>query len=293
MKKKIGFLSLLLAAASYGSFGIWIRLLSHEMSIYQQIVFRNVIAFMFAILIIIIGKRYGADLKDVSKKNLILYALVVPIAVILYNIGMLNLKIAVATFAFYIGSIIFSELIGIIVFRDKITPLKLISLTLVVIGLGCFIYPFTSTTMSVGFWACLASGLFDGIGNGFRRNLAGKLDKFFLVAVTAIGGMVVSGAMMINGHQTLTFINHLSVTTWIIGIVFGLILMLVNYLLLIGFQNFELGPGVITLSTELFFALIFGLIVFREIPLAKELIGGLFILTASILPNLNWGNKKT
>lgn len=292
MNKKLGFTSLLLASASFGSFGIWIRLLSHELTTYQQIVFRNLIALVLAGLIILIGKRFLLDWKKVPKLNLLGYALAVPISVVFYNLGFLaGLKMAVATFAFYIGSIFFSELIGIIVYKDKITSIKVASLLLVIIGLFCFAWPFSKDSLSLGFIAMLVAGLFDAVSNGFRKDLAGKMDKFILVSTTAVGGIIVSGVLSLFSHQSLSFMSNLSTTTWVVGILFGFILMAVNYLLLFGFQHFELGHGVIVLSAEMFFALIFGLIVFKEMPATNEVIGGLFIMAAVVIPNIEW--KKT
>lgn len=63
MNKKLGFGALLLAAACYGSFGVWIRLLSREMGTYEQIVFRNIIAFGF-------GRAYGYLTQEIRQHNI-------------------------------------------------------------------------------------------------------------------------------------------------------------------------------------------------------------------------------
>ena len=55
-KNYLGFLSAVASRNNIRLFGVWIRLLNQELTIYQQIVFRNVIAMVFAIGIIIIGK---------------------------------------------------------------------------------------------------------------------------------------------------------------------------------------------------------------------------------------------
>ena len=60
-----------------------------------------------------------------------------------------------------------------------------------------------------------------------------------------------------------------------------------------GFQNFDLSLGAIILSSELIFALLIGLLIFGEKPLPKEIIGGLFVMTAVILPNLNLLSLKS
>jgi drug/metabolite transporter (DMT)-like permease len=135
--------------------------------------------------------------------------------------------------------------------------------------------------------AAIMSGLLDAAANGFRKDLAGKIDKFILVFITTLGGVFVSGLMMFYFNQSFNFVSGLSTNTWIVGLIFGFILVAINYLLLIGFQNFDLSLGVIVLSSELIFALLFGLLVFGERPLPKEIIGGAFVMAAVILPNLN------
>ena len=292
MNKKLGFITLLLAAASFGSFGIWIRLLSQGINIYQQIVLRNLVAMIIASVIIIFGKRYLLDFKKIPKIKLLLYALVVPISVIFYNIAMLSLKIAVATFVFYIGTILCSYVIGLVIFKEKVTVIKAISIMLVLLGLTCFVYPFSFTAATLGFVAGIISGIFDGAANGFRKDLVGKIDKLFLVFLTAVGGIIVSGLMIVQTHASLTFLTQMPLQIWLIGILFGLLLIINNFLLLVGFQNYELGPGVIVLSSELFFALIFGFLIFHEIPATNELIGGLFIISAIVAPNINWQTRK-
>lgn len=286
-KKLVGFSSLLIAGITFGSFGIWIRFLSNELTMYQQIVFRNVIALVFAVVIIVVGKRFLADFSKVKKSNLLGYAFSVPLAVILYNVAILNTKIAVTTFAFYIGSILFSWIFSVVFFKEKITKIKIFSLISVLIGLFCFIWPLSLSSLNLGFIAAIISGLFDAAANGFRKDLAGKIDKFILVFITTLGGVFVSGLMMFYFNQNFGFISNLTANTWLVGLLFGFILVAVNYLLLVGFQNFDLSLGVVILSSELIFAILFGLLVFGEKPLPKEIIGGLFVMMAVILPNVN------
>lgn len=293
MNKTLGFSTLFASAVAFGSFGIWIRLLNHELDMYQQIVFRNVIALAFALAFIVLGKRFLINLKKVKKLNLILYALSVPLAVIFYNIAMLNQKIAVATFIFYTGTIIVSFVLSTLFFAEKITPVKITSLILALIGLAFFVIPFSAATIGIGLIAGLASGAFDAVSNAFRKDLSGRIDKFILVFITALGGVIVSGFMIAQTQQSLFFFSGLSLNTWIVGLIFGFLLVAINYLLLIGFQHFDLGLGTIVLSAELLFATLFGLLIFKEQPATKEIIGGLFILAAIITPNANLIKLKT
>lgn len=287
MKKKLGFLSLLLSAVAFGSFGIWIRLLNQEMSIYQQIVLRNSFAFIIAILVVLLTKQLiNVEWKKVKKLNLVLYTLLVPLSVISYNISIINTKIVLTTLAFYIGTIITGWVAGLIFFKEKLSAEKWLSFIFVLIGLGLFAYPFNKGAINLGFVSGVLAGVLDGSANGFRKNLAGGISKLVLVLLTTVGGVLVSGLMIGYFHQSADFLASMSVAAWIVGAFFGFLLVLLNYLLLVGFQNFDLSLGSIILSLELLFALIFGILLFQEYPSGKELLGGFFILTANIVPNI-------
>lgn len=288
MKKTLGFLTLLLAAISFGSFGIWIRLLSREMSVYQQIVLRNSFAFIIAILIVFVARQFrNIDWSRVKKVNLLFYTFLVPLSVIAYNISILNTKIAVATFAFYIGTILTGWFAGTVFYKEKLNMEKWFSLILVIIGLIFFVYPFSNGSLNLGLIAGIISGIIDGAANGFRKDLAGKVNKLVLVLLTAIGGVFVSGIMMAHFQQGFSYLGSLSVSGWVIGAFFGSLLVIINYLLLVGFQNFDLGLGSIVLSLELLFATVFGFLFLKEIPTSRELVGGILILFANMIPNIN------
>lgn len=284
--KTKGFLALLASGITFGSFGIWVRLLSSELTSYQQIVFRNLFALSFTVLIIILKKINWKEIRTINRHKLISFAFVVPISVILYVFAVTNEKIAVVTFAFYGGTIITSWLLGMLFLKEKPDKLGWVSLLLVFIGLIVMNYPMSFTSLSFGFVLAFLSGATDGLANYLRKSLGGNLNKFLLVLLTAIGGVLVSGFMILLSGNNLLFMTDLPTNVWLTGILFGGLLILVNFLLLYGFQHFDVSLGSIVLSTELFFATFFAVIVFREVPSLFEIIGGILILVGVVVPNI-------
>jgi drug/metabolite transporter (DMT)-like permease len=59
--------------------------------------------------------------------------------------------------------------------------------------------------------------------------------------------------------------------------------LLLNYLLLYGFQNFDVNIGTVILSLELFLAAIVGFVLYDEALTATEVIGGVIIFLASVV----------
>jgi len=277
------FLALLTAGIIYGSFGVWIRFLSRELSPYQQVFLRNIIGFILALIVVFLLKQ-RINLKTVNKTHLLLYAVSFPLAQVFYTLAMLNTSLGITTFAFYAASFIFSFFVGKLLFSDEISRVKVASLFLAFLGIIILSYKsLLSGLINFGFVFGFLGGVFDATTNTFRRFLAGKVQRFILVSIQMMGGTTVAVLFLFFYHQALP--TSFSLDTLSVAVLFGLLLVGLNFLLNYGFQNFDLNLGTILLSTELVSAPIFGLLIFKEIPSQTDIIGGLFILSAVLLAN--------
>lgn len=284
MNKSKNFIALLFAGIAYGSFGIWIRLLSHDLTSYQQIFVRNVLGFIFSIIVVLLLKQKW-DFKRVNKLHVVLYAVSFSISQVFYTFSMLSTKLEIATFAFFAASFIGSFLLGKFIFSDKTNLFKIIGLILAFLGIIVLSFKsFSSSLINLGFIFGFLGGIFDSTTNAFRRELAGKVDRFALVAVQMLGGIVVAIIFLTIFGQKLPM--TISSTTILVAILFGLLLMSLNFLMNFGFQDFDLNLGTIILSIELVAAPIFGLLVFKEVPSNIDILGGGLILMAIIISNL-------
>lgn len=294
MKSFLGLGALLISALIFSSFGLWIRILNHELSVFQQIVFRNLLGLVLAFVLTLTTKSVVlGSLKRVSKRDLFLYTFSVPLSVIFFNFSVLQTKLAVATFSFYLGSIILGLVLGAAIFKETLTLPKKLSLVFSLAGLASFLYPYSPpaqaslSNFNGGFLWGLSGGLLDGIANVFRKTLGGNVKKILLVFLTMVGGVVVSGSVLALLGENASFIKNVSATAWGVGLIFGLLLVAVNYLLLFGFQNFDLNLGSIVLAAELLFSLALGWFFYKEIPTANETVGGVFIALAVVLSSLS------
>jgi drug/metabolite transporter (DMT)-like permease len=185
-------------------------------------------------------------------------------------------------------SILFSLLLGITIFKEKLTAQKSLSVLLVLSGFYFFIQPNGLKNIDLGMVFGIVAGLFDTISNAFRKHLAGKLDRVVLTLVPQIGGILVATILMVMfGGLALPVI---STTNWFVGLLFGSMIFMINYLTLYGFQHFDLNLGTIAISTEVVFATLFGWLVFAEVPRSLDIYGGLFIVLAIIIGN--WPAKS-
>ncbi len=249
MKRLQGFTALLLATAIFGSMGVLVRYLNYDLTVYQQIIFRNILALIIAVAIILLTKK-KIDFKAVPKKYLFLFTFAFPLSVLCFTFSVLYTKIIVTTMSLYVSSLVGSLIIGSVFFKDKLTRSKMIALGTIAIGLIVYAYPFSVAQLNVGFWMGLAAGGFDAIANSFRRHLAGKMDRLVLACLPIIGGAILSVSLLMYTGQS--FFPHISTLSWLIGIMFGFFVLSISYLTLVGFQKFDLSLGTVVLSSELF-----------------------------------------
>jgi drug/metabolite transporter (DMT)-like permease len=280
-----GFIALLLAAIIFASFGIFIRILNQDLGSYQQIIFRNLFGFIISFLPIILLRQSFKSLNKIPKYHLIPYAIAFPLSVVFFTLSILNTKISTTLFSFYTGNLITSLMLGKILFKEKFTKIKAIAFTIVLMGVFIYTYPLTLASFNVGFLLGLIAGLFDTITNVFRKHIAGKADRFVLVNIQMLGGILVASVAALLFNQF--HIPEISNTSWAIGAIFGIGLIGISYLTLVGFQNFDLNLGTIILSSEVFFAILFAFMFFNEEPKTTELIGATLVFLATGVVNLD------
>lgn len=283
MNKLEGFFPLLLAGLFYALFGIFVRLLGDQLLAYQQIFLRNVSGFVLAVVAVVIT-RASWSLTTNQKWFLFLFAFPYPLTTVFLTLSYLQTEIAVTSFALYIGSLVATLLIGKVFFKEKITKIKLMSLLLVLTGLTFFTLPFSSKSINTGLVFGLLAGISSAMSSSLRKFLGGQIDRFILIVVQMIGGISITSLLVVFFHETRFPI--LSLFNLFVLFIFGGLVVLIAYLMLIGFQNFDLNLGTIVLSSEVFFAPLFGAIIFKEYLTMFELLGGTFIIIAIILPNV-------
>ncbi len=282
-----GFFALLGSGLILGSFGIFVRSLSHDLTGYQQIVFRNFFALAFALAIYFFIKN-GATLRINQKKYVLLYGIFFPLSALFYTLSILQTKIALTILSLYIGSIIGSFFIGISFFGEKVNRKKIISIVLVIAGLAFISFPITKNSINLGVLFGFLAGAFESMGNAFRKHLGDKVDRFFLVAVAMLGGVLISTGMILFSNQSLVFLHQISAFNWFVGLFFAVLIVIMQYLTIVGFQHFDLNLGTLVRSSEIIFGIIFAMLSFKEFPNGKEAVGGLLIVLAIILSHLNF-----
>jgi len=286
MKEKFvhfeGAMSLVGAAFIYGTFGILIREISKMMGDATQTLARFALAAVFAFgLNMVLRKRLRVSKGVLLRAGLLggLFAAVV----VLFTISANSTKIANSVVLLYAGSILSSFVIGSIAFKEKITKQKTIAIVLALVGLSMYAGGFLAA--SAGILAGFGSGLFDGFANAMRKTLKSVDRNLVIMYSFTIGSLFALLIVLATGGFEVGQFAWLPI---VLTVVFAILQIVLNNLLLFGFQHFDVNVGTVILAMELFFASLLGYLFFRESPTMSELVGAIVIFAASIVASVNF-----
>jgi drug/metabolite transporter (DMT)-like permease len=282
-KDNSGFWAILLTAVIYGSYGCLARFLNNSFGYFTQVLFRSGIAFLIAALVLLLTRQKIKLAKKDIIKILVLSVLFFG-GVITFTIGSVVDKISVVMFVFYAGSFAASFLISAFVFHEKITRLKIVALSIVLVGL-ITTTGFNFANFGWGLAAALVSGIFDAVANNYRKQLSGLPKDSVLLLQFLFTSILALSALLISQEQVIKEVTPAAI---IAGVVWGAFWVLGNRFIMIGLRRFDFMLGQIVLSSEIFFATVLAFLFFGEIPTAYELLGGVIIFIGVCLINLDF-----
>jgi len=281
--------SLLLVGILFGLSGVIAKYLSGSLNAYQVVEYRFAIALITALLLAAVLRK-KIQFGEHDKKSLILFAVSFPISVVLFTLAIFNTSVALAVFSFYIATLVSSFMLGWLFFDEKIHIYKQIALVLMLIAIVIFTDPFGASTLSIGFLFGLLSGVVQGVASGFQKKLSSSTDKLSLLVVQTVAGIVLAVAVLLATGEPL-FVQ-LSLVDWLIASVFGISMLAIIYLFLVGFKHTNLNTGSILVSSELLFGPLFAFLLLSESLESNILLGGAFTIAAAIFANLTAPSKK-
>lgn len=277
---------LLLSAFLYSIMPVLIRLLgNHGIPPISQVSLRYVIAFLCALLyfIFIAKTRFTIPKKQLP---LLLFAAVIGYGFsnLFYTIGILNTMVSTTLFLTYLYAII-TPVLGFILLKDKINKFNIISLAISFIALVLLFQPTTYATWKIGGFFASLCALTTASYLIARKKLSSYRASYMMLMNTFLGmlavglvGLIVEHAFYFNGG-----IRHVSWNTWLVTVLFGMDNFAAWLAMTKGFEYFHATSASIILLSELVFGVFFAFIFFQEIPTTATFIGGLLIITASVL----------
>jgi drug/metabolite transporter (DMT)-like permease len=288
-KKLIGSGSLLLVGILFGLSGVIAKYLSTWLNPYQVVEYRFFIAFIFAVLLLIVTKQ-KISFKKIDVKTLGIFAITFPISVIFFTLAIFNTSVSLAVFSFYTSALVSSFIIGKIFFGEEITFNKKIALFFILLAVLTFTNPFNGFNIQLGFLFGIISGVFQTIASSFQKIVGKSTNRIGLLIIQTLAGIFISAAvLLLQGQNLLPVLPQIPM---FVTVLFGIIFLSISYLFLVGFKYTNLNVGSILVSSELFFGPFFAFIFLSEGLTKLELIGGLFVVLAVIFSNRKEEFKK-
>lgn len=196
------------------------------------------------------------------------------------------LPIGTAYFIFYGGSTVTGFLLGVFLFKEKMSLFEGLSLGLSLIGL-VMIYSIGGVDMKLlpyVVWALLG-GVGAGVWNTFSKKVSDNYSATQLNGLDFAIFTLIMGSISLFQGETWSLPNLNS--AWIGSLVFATMFVITGQLIIYGFKYLDAQKGSLIMLLEVVFGAVIGFLFYKEVLSFGTLIGGLLILLGAILPQLN------
>ncbi len=285
-----GSLFIMLAAASYGLYGVYSRQLGHSFGEFSQSWTRNTIIIILLGLFLFLTKRW----KVVERKDLkwmILWPLSDVVSIVLLYITFNNLSIGTSYFLLYTTMIIGGFIFGNLLYKEQLNRVKIVSIILSLLGLSLIF----SVEFSVEKVQYIIFGLLSGVSTALWNTLSKKVsDRYPNAQLVFIDASVALCATLVGSLIVKDSIPILTNPVWAWQVLYAVSQIGAVAFVILGFRYLEAQFASVILPIEVIFATVFGFLFFKEIPQTTTLLGGVFIALAAALPNivLIYNHKK-
>jgi len=284
-----GVSALFLTAFMFGTWGVLSRLLGQHFDIFFQFWTRYLFLSSFLLLFLLIKKEW----KPIDTKTLPWFGLRVILgflSILTFYISFNAISIGTAYFAIYAGTVVGGFILGIFFFKEKLTFVKSISFLLSLLGIYIIYFVNFNPSQFLYLLLAVSSGLIYAAWYSFSKKISGSYSVAQISFIDYATGLLFSLILSILLHET--WIIPTLTFPWLILLVFAITSLATSILILYGFRHVEVQLGTIILLTEILFGIALGYFVFHEVLTPTILLGGSFVITATVLPLLSKQNKQ-
>lgn len=285
-----GMLSLISAALLYSVFGMLLRTVGYEIPQFYANVIRSIVATALFLPLLFI---MGGGLPKLTQSDwvwVLLRTVSGNISIILFSAAVNHLPINVTYFIFYGGSTIGGYIIGRMMIGEKITRLKYLALTLALVGLG-LVYHVTALSYDTLYLAlAFLCGISTAFWNISPKKLKASLSDIQLSFLDSGLSIIMCTIFSLLFHETWN--TPTLSPAWIANTTIGVLFVVTGIQMVYGFRRLDAQIGSIVMLSEILFAVIASYLLYNEVLTLSTFVGGMFIILAIVLPEINWKPKK-
>jgi drug/metabolite transporter (DMT)-like permease len=285
MKKIYGLGALFLIGILFGISGVIAKYLSQFLTSYEIVFMRFTFAFIFT-FIVFLYTRTKINFKLLDKKYLLLFSVLFPLSVIFFTLSISASKVSTAVFSFYLSNLISSFFVGKIFLKEQIRFEKWVALFLLIGALILLTNPLSvdGGIFTIGLFYGIVSGIFQTLTSYAQKRMGKIENRNQLLLIQTLSGIIIA-AIAILAFSGFNINISLSLFTWSVILIFGLIFLLISYLFLVGFEIVDLNVGNILVSSELIFGPVFAFMLLSEPISSVEIYAGVLIILGVVIAN--------
>lgn len=279
-----GPLFVFISALLFGSYGIWAVLLGSDFGPFFQGYVRSFLVLVILVPFVLITKSW----KPLSIADWKKYAWCVSFAIFtqapLYY-AFQNAGVGVSSLIFFSVSLVTSYVIGFTLLKETPTKVKIISLSLALVGLALTFF----SSLEIFSVLALLLAAVNGIASGGEVATTKLIPENFSTVQTSV---IIWGAIFLTHLPLSLLFNEKQVIPtfsihWIAMLTFALAGICAFWLVIEGFKYVDASIGGLIGLLEIVFAIMFGAVVFNESVTLFIIIGSALIIFAAILPYLS------
>lgn len=278
--------SLLAAGALFGISGVIAKWLSSSLSAFALVFWRFAIAFL-ALLIIATVTRTRLSITALPRAPTVAFALSFPAAVVLFTLSVFHGSVASAVFSFYVALLVSSAGLGRWFLDERLTLFKSLALTASLAAAAVLTRPWGHFHFSLAMIYGMASGVVQAIASIFQKQLAPHAGRFTLLALQTLAGTLIAGLLLVFAQQSpIVSSGQIAPGRYLVLAIYGLILLAITQLYLVGFTRVALNVAGVLLSSELFFGPLFASLLLGEPFTPTLILAGSLAIIAAVLAHL-------
>ncbi|HLD92336.1 MAG TPA: DMT family transporter [Patescibacteria group bacterium] len=278
-----GLMFIIFATLSHGLYGIFSRIIGIEFGQIFQIVARSSILLIFFVIL----TQFKKDWKKINPKDYKWFVLMIfpgLIALASMFTAFNYLSLGTVLFTYYAVSTLGSYVLGYLLFCEKLTKLKIISLILSLVGLYIiFLDSFKLENTQYLLLACLA-----GLGASAWNVVSKKIsDKYSVNQILIMDSllMIIVGlpvAILLNEKITLPSLS----LPWLGILGYSIAAIGSSIFTIKGFKYLQAQIGSLVMLLEPIFGAFVGWLLYKEMLSVNFIFGAILILVGIALPNL-------
>ncbi len=284
-----GEIALLICAVLYGMFGVFSRIISFNIPLFFQAWSRNIVSILLIFVLLKLFSRWK-KVKKSDVKWFILRSVGGFISFISLYLGFIYLDFSTNYFISYATATIAGYTFGYLFFKEKLTKVNLNALILSMLGLLLVFQVNLQAEKILYLLLSAIGGITTSVWTVFSKKISGTYSNLQMNLIDSVFAFSFPFALSIIYRET--WVMPTLSWIWVANWLFGLMFLLTAFLIVYGFKYVDAQRGSLILLFDIVIGVFLGYLVFKEAISLQEIMGGLLIIAAMILPNIKFAKIR-